>query len=304
MPEANDLPLVTIGILSYNRCEPLRATLDCITRAIEYPNLEIIVVDNNSADGTLEMLRDQFPDIRCIRMPENIGVSARNEFYRAARGEFIFSYDDDSFPATPATILEAVRLMQSRPDIGASSFLCLQPITGFIESSELEHFGLGGDLDSGIEGLFFVEGGMCIRRSAFERIAGYDREFAWGAEGADLTLQLYREGIMTLYYPMLATLHMKSALNRSTNENAMLFTRNYVWTIAKHFPCYAAVAVTAAYIVRRVVGMVLHPAFVGAYARGIVAGLAGSLRQRRKCAKLSLRQVLHLNRWYLFLLRW
>lgn len=298
------LPLVTIGILNFNRCNELRRTLDCATKAIDYPSIEFIVVDNASTDGSVEMVKKFFPNVRVIVMSANVATAARNEFYREARGKYIFSYDDDSFPATPATILDVVQMLEVRPEIDAASFYCYQPLTSFEESGGLEKFKFSGDPQNGYEGLFFVEGGMCVRQDSFKRTTGYDKEFIWGAEGADLILQFYKLGMKTLYYPACATLHMKSQQNRNTVQNVKFFTRNYIWTIGKHFPILIAIPLIALYILRRMVAILLHPYFASGYIHGILDGVIGFHIQRRKTEKFTLRQVLGLKRWYLFLLRW
>jgi GT2 family glycosyltransferase len=299
-----NLPLVTIGVLNYNRRDELRQTLDCLTKAIQYPNVEIIVVDNGSTDGSAEMVRAEFKDVTLIALEKNYATPARNFFYKQAKGKYVFSYDDDSFPATPSTVTEAVLFLEQRPEIAAISFFCYQPITGFAESGELQRFGFSGDAISGYEGLFFVEGGMCIRNDAFSKIEGYDTDFIWGAEGADLTLQLYNRGMKTIYYPQIATLHMKSQRNRNNSINIKFFTRNYLWTLAKHFPIYAAVPLSILYILRKILAMILHPDLFSGYVSGIGQGLSGFIKQRNKTKKLSLRQVIGLKRWYLFLFRW
>lgn len=298
------MPKITIGILNYNRKEDLRRTLDCVTKAIQYPEIEIIVIDNASTDGSVPMIHEEFPTIIIIALEKNEGTSARNYFYQNATGKYIFSFDDDSFPATPFTILDAVTYLENHQECSALSFFCYQPITGLVETTELEKFRFSKSEKDGYEGLYFVEGGMCIRKSAWELIEGYDPEYFWGAEGADLVLQMYSRGLRTFYYPHIAVLHMKSAMNRNFEKNIYYFTRNYFWTIEKHFPFYASIPLVGLYFLRRLVGMMLHPNLSIAYLKGIRDGLLGMSRQRKKCSKLTFRQILGLNRWYLFLFRW
>jgi len=300
----SSMPKATIGILNYNRKNELRRTLDCMTKGIQYSDLEIIVVDNASQDGSDEMVRSEFPSIRLIKTRENIGAAARNYFYQAARGSYIFSYDDDSHPATPATFFDVVSFLEEHTRIDALSFCCYEPLTGFVQSGELEKFCFSGSEEQGYEGLYFVEGGMCIRKEAWEKISGYDLDFHWGAEGADLTLQMYKQNLRTMYHKGFATLHMKSAENRDLKKNNYFFTRNYLWTIAKHFPLYASTVLVPFYIIRRIIAMTFHPNFASSYIKGIKDGILGIPAQRKKCKKLSLRQVLGLKRWYFFLYRW
>jgi GT2 family glycosyltransferase len=299
-----DLPKITIGILSYNRKNELRRTLDCIIRCVQYHDCEVIVVDNASIDGSVNMIRSEFPSVQLIALDNNIATAGRNYFYHSAKGKYIFSYDDDSMPATPSTIYNIIKFLEMNRHVDAVSAYCYQPLTGFAESGELEKFRFSGSPLQGYEGLYFVEGGMCIRSSAWKKIEGYDPDFIWGAEGADLTLQMYKNGMKTMYHPGFATLHMRSNINRNFSINIYFYTRNYMWTIAKHFPIYAALPVTVLYIIRRCISMILYPKLFHVYLKGINDGLSGIIVQRKKCKKLSLRQVLGLKRWYLFLFRW
>jgi len=298
------MPKTTIGILNYNRKNELRRTLDCLTRGIQYPGLEIIVVDNASQDGSDEMVRDEFPSIQLIKTQENIGTAARNLFYQAANGKYVFSYDDDSHPATPSTVFDVISFLEEHTQVAALSFFCYQPLTGFAESGELEKFCFSGSDAEGYEGLYFVEGGMCIRKEAWNKIPGYDLDFHWGAEGADLTIQMYKQNLRTMYHKGFGTLHMKSAENRNLSKNSYFFTRNYLWTIAKHFPFYASTVLIPLYVIRRIIAMILHPNLASSYIKGMKDGILGIPAQRKKCKKLTLRQVLGLKRWYLFLYRW
>src|ERR1035437_4148872 len=78
--EWNDpaLPMISIGVLNYNRCTELRQTLDVLTRAVQYPNYEIIAVDNGSTDGSIQMVRSEYPQVLLYEVGQNLGVSARN----------------------------------------------------------------------------------------------------------------------------------------------------------------------------------------------------------------------------------
>ena len=65
---------VTISVITYNRKEILGNLLDSL-KTIEYRPLEIIIVDNNSGDGTGDMVRMRHPDVHYLRTPENLGAT-------------------------------------------------------------------------------------------------------------------------------------------------------------------------------------------------------------------------------------
>jgi glycosyltransferase involved in cell wall biosynthesis len=96
------LPLVSVGVPTYNRPEGLRRTLSCLT-AQTYPNLEIIVGDNGSAGDESERIAREFADkdprIRYHRHAQNMGPGFNFKFVlREAKGDFFFwAADDDEW---------------------------------------------------------------------------------------------------------------------------------------------------------------------------------------------------------------
>src|SRR5215475_5686272 len=98
--EADVSTPVTIAILNYQRRDALRRALEA-ARAQRYAPLELLVVDNASTDGAQEMVRDEFPDVHLVALPENIAAAARNEGVRAAKGEIVFTLDNDVLLGTP-----------------------------------------------------------------------------------------------------------------------------------------------------------------------------------------------------------
>ena len=81
----NDQPLVTVNILSYNRKDELRNTLQKVYEQ-DYENIEVIVVDNASSDGSPEMVDKEFPGAKLIKLEKNIGIAGWNEGFVGARG--------------------------------------------------------------------------------------------------------------------------------------------------------------------------------------------------------------------------
>jgi len=93
----NNQPLVTVNILSYNRKDELRNTLTKVF-AQDYKNIEVIVVDNASSDGSSEMVKNEFPSVQLIQMEKNIGIAGWNEGFKIAKGDYVLVLDDDSYP--------------------------------------------------------------------------------------------------------------------------------------------------------------------------------------------------------------
>lgn len=93
-----ELPLITIGITCYNAAATIERALDSALKQ-DWPNLEVVVVDDCSTDGSLEIVQRaaaQQPRIRVFANDTNGGVAvARNRILAEARGEFVAFFDDD-----------------------------------------------------------------------------------------------------------------------------------------------------------------------------------------------------------------
>src|ERR671932_631933 len=87
-------PAVTIVFLVHNRREELRTSL---RQMLAEPDVEVIVVDNASQDGSAQMVREEFPEARVIERADNIGVAGWNDGFAVARGDWVLALDDDCY---------------------------------------------------------------------------------------------------------------------------------------------------------------------------------------------------------------
>ena len=93
----NDLPLISIGVSTYNRKDYLKLSLDSLLNQT-YPNCEIIVVDDGSADNTGEMVKALYPQVKYVYQANAGDAAAKNHAARLAQGEYIvFNDSDDLF---------------------------------------------------------------------------------------------------------------------------------------------------------------------------------------------------------------
>ena len=90
-------PLISIGVSAYNRKDYLQLSLDSLLNQ-SYPNCEIIVVDDGSSDGTAEMMREKYPQIKYVYQNNAGDAAAKNHAAELASGEYIvFNDSDDLF---------------------------------------------------------------------------------------------------------------------------------------------------------------------------------------------------------------
>ncbi|MFL6681958.1 MAG: glycosyltransferase family 2 protein [Burkholderiaceae bacterium] len=120
----SDLPLVSVVIPAYNAAATLSDTLDSVL-AQTWRNIEIVVVDDGSRDGTPDVLARYAPGVRALHQANGGLAAARNAGVAAARGRFVALLDADDL-CEPERIGAQVALMTARPDIVlcGSEFSC------------------------------------------------------------------------------------------------------------------------------------------------------------------------------------
>ncbi len=107
--------LLSVIIVSYNTRDLLRECLESL-RAQSFPNLQIIVVDNASADGSAEMVREAFPEVCLIANRENRGFGAGcNQGLRKALGRYALILNAD-IRAEPNALARLVEFMETHPE--------------------------------------------------------------------------------------------------------------------------------------------------------------------------------------------
>ncbi|MFQ5675941.1 MAG: glycosyltransferase family 2 protein [bacterium] len=114
-------PLVSFFFATLNRKPVVRETLQKLNNQT-YKNFEITVCDNCSTDGTPDMIEEEFPDVKLIRLTRNHGaIAARNIACVNTKGRYVVSIDDDSFPGRNV-IQRMVHEFESDPKLGLIVF--------------------------------------------------------------------------------------------------------------------------------------------------------------------------------------
>lgn len=114
-----EFPFVSVIIVNFNGAHYLPTCLTAL-RAQTYPSdcFEVIVSDNASRDGSLQLLENDFPWVRVLRNDQNLGfATANNIAIRAARGQFVILLNNDTNP-TASWLENMVRVAQDHPQAG------------------------------------------------------------------------------------------------------------------------------------------------------------------------------------------
>jgi GT2 family glycosyltransferase len=110
---------LSVVIVTYNTREMLRTCIASVKEKTSEIKYEIIVVDNVSQDKTVEMLRDEFPDVKVIQNDKNAGFSSgNNKGIKAASGTYILILNPDTKVKTPNGLKLLVEFMTMHPEAG------------------------------------------------------------------------------------------------------------------------------------------------------------------------------------------
>ena len=113
-------PRITFGLLSWNRLHYLRATLESARRCLQYPNLEWIVVDNESTEPGLREYLESCPWVDRLISKRQSHAEAMNQIVDLATGRYLILWPEDmQFVRTGDWLLDVIEILEVNPDIGS-----------------------------------------------------------------------------------------------------------------------------------------------------------------------------------------
>ena len=203
---------ISVVIPTHNRKDLLRRCLEAVLNQ-DYPDYEVIVVDDGSTDGTGEMVRREFPQVRIIRQVPNRGpAAARNRGIEVATGEIVAFTDDDCVvPRDWLTRLaEGFRRYPDVAGVGGfqdppETLIRDNPIARAEHTRRLRRWGERAFRE--VAGSAEVPGlgtnNVAYRRDVLLEVGGFDEHFPVAAgEDADLKLRIAQAGYELLYLPI------------------------------------------------------------------------------------------------------
>jgi GT2 family glycosyltransferase len=228
--------VLSIVIVSWNVREDLRECLQSLLREegsrLESGEIEIIVVDNASTDGTAEMVNLEFPQVKLLVNSQNLGYTKANNIgINHSRGKYILLLNPDTIvhqgalqalidcaESHPEAGIIGAKLLnpdgsvqrsaRSFPDIGAGLFRNtflgrLFPNNPFVRRYLLTDFGYDE-----VREVDWVSGAaMLVRRDLIERIGGLDERFWAYCEDVDLCWRAWQAGYKVLFCPNAVITH-------------------------------------------------------------------------------------------------
>ncbi len=223
---------------------------------------EIIVVDNNSIDGSVDLVREKFPDVKLIANKENTGFSrANNQAMEIAQGQYVLLLNPDTV-VEEDTFEKCVSFMDMHPNAGGLGVKMIDGTGNFLPESKrglpspwvafYKIFGLSTlfrrskkfgryhlsylDKDQIHEVEILSGAFMLMRKEALNKVGLLDEDFFMYGEDIDLSYRILKGGYKNYYYPETSIIHYKGESTKKSSVNyVFVFYRAMVIFAKKHF---------------------------------------------------------------------
>ncbi|HWA06360.1 MAG TPA: glycosyltransferase family 2 protein [Ignavibacteria bacterium] len=231
---------ISIIIITWNALHFLEKCLPSIYAKNHGTDFELILIDNNSTDGTKEYVMTNYPDTRYIFNDHNRGVApARNQGFKIAQGKYILILDVDTEFITDSPLKQLKEYMDNNPDSG---LIGAQLVSGdgeiqrsclkfpsvwiklfvrferfsFIKNSRMlkEYYMEDFDHESVLEVDYVIGAFQFIRKTMIDKIGYYDEHIFYGPEDIDYCLRAKNNGYKVVYYPKVKLFHFYQRITK------------------------------------------------------------------------------------------
>ena len=252
---------LSVIIVNYNVVYFLEQCLNSVIGASKNLNVEIFVVDNNSVDGSAELVRDKFPDVQLIQNKENTGFSkANNQAIHLADGTYILLLNPDTV-VEEDTFEKTFKFMNENPEAGGlgvrmidgkgkflpeskrgfpSPSVAFYKIFGlsklFPKSKTFGQYHLGYLSEFEINEVDVLSGAfMLMRKETLNKVGLLDETFFMYGEDIDLSYRIKLGGYKNFYFPETKIIHYKGESTKKSSVNYVLvFYKAMVIFAKKH----------------------------------------------------------------------
>lgn len=253
---------LSIIIVNYNVQPFLEQCLHSVRKAAKNISAEIFVVDNNSVDGSVQMVKEKFPEVLLIENKKNTGFSyANNQAIKISKGEYILLLNPDTV-VEEDTFEKVISFMDSHPDAGGLGVKMLDGKGNFLPESKrglptpavafYKIFGFSklfprsktfgkyhlGFLDKDKTHKVDILSGafMLMRKSVLDKVGLLDETFFMYGEDIDLSYRIILGGYNNYYFPETRIIHYKGESTKKSSVNyVFVFYRAMVIFAQKHF---------------------------------------------------------------------
>jgi len=253
---------LSVVIVNYNVKHFIEQCLFSVLKASENIACEIFVVDNNSVDGSVTIIKDKFPQVNLIVNKANTGFSvANNQAIRLAKGEYVLLLNPDTV-VQEDTFTKVITFMDTHADAGGlgvkmldgqgnfapeskrglpTPFVAFYKMVGlsrfFPNSSKFGKYHLSYLPQDQINEVDVLSGAfMLMRKSVLDKIGLLDETFFMYGEDIDLSYRIQKAGYKNYYFPETQIIHYKGeSTKRSSLNYVIIFYKAMAIFSRKHF---------------------------------------------------------------------
>ncbi len=277
---------LSIIIVNYNVKEFLQNLLNSIDKASSNISKEIIVIDNASDDGSVDIIKEKFPSVRLIENKINVGFGrANNQGLEISKGKFILFINPDCI-VSEDTLDNMVSFFESHPECGLAGCKILNsdgtlqlacrrsfpgPWTSFTKVTGLSNLFSKNRIFARYNLTFLDENKtyevdavsgsfMMVRNEAYEKVGGFDEQFFMYGEDLDLCYRVQKAGYKVYYVHNTQIIHYKGESTKRSNldETKLFYDAMHIF-VKKHLSSFPLVEV----ILRTAIGFRKLFAFLG-----------------------------------------
>ena len=257
--------MLSIIIVNYNVKFYLEQCLESVRRASQGLQVEVFVVDNLSTDGSVEYLRERFPEVTFIANKENVGFArANNQAIRLSKGEYVLLLNPDTIVGED-TLARCVTFMDAHPEAGGAgvhmlnidgsfapesrrglptpfvAFCKMVGLTKLFPKSRLLGRYYMGYLDKNeVNEMEVISGAyMMLRREALDKVGLLDEDFFMYGEDIDLSYRVLQGGYKNYFLPVRMLHYKGESTVKSSYRYAYVFYQAMRLFFRKHYRHYS-----------------------------------------------------------------
>lgn len=253
---------ISIVIVNYNVQYFLDQCLDSVRKASTNVSSEVFVVDNCSIDGSIEMVKEKYPEVKLIENKDNVGFSkANNQAMRIAQGKYILLLNPDTV-VSEDTFERVIEFMDNHDEAGGLGIHMIDgkgkflpeskrglptPIVAFYKifglsnlfpkSKRFGQYHLGHLSKEENHEIDILSGAfMLMRKTALEKVGLLDEDFFMYGEDIDLSYRIQLGGYKNYYFAESSIIHYKGESTKKSSVNYVFVFYNAMIIFAKkHF---------------------------------------------------------------------
>jgi len=218
----NKAPLVSVIIVNYNGGKLIERCIKSILNT-DYQNFEVIAIDNNSTDGSIELVENIFKSdgrLRILKLKHECTLTtAFNVGIMLARGKYI-AFQHNDVEVDPSWLKELINVLESDPSVGGAQgkILFYDRTTIDCAGGFLDQYGLlyrrghfeedKGQYNEIVDSFIIHDTAMIFRKDCLREVGYFDPDFGNVLEDLDLSLRILLKGYRIVFVPSSITYHM------------------------------------------------------------------------------------------------